>query len=307
MKKILILLISLFVLFACEDDNDFEEFGGLDPREYEHPQPNVGTGLASESNDNTISVMSFNIQIFGVTKASKPEVMNILADIIMMYDITAIQEIRDASGTAIIQLMSLLPDHYDYVIGPREGRTRSKEQYAFVYDSRVVAPIAEYVYPDPNDVLERSPHTVHFQSLRGWFDFVVINNHMAPGDAEAEIEYTPYIVELVEQEFNEPDVIILGDFNADGSYYDEEELIDVFHSDFYASIVTNDTDTTVSANDYTYDRIIITNNLLEDYSGSWGVLYFENEYDFSSLTIEPKEVSDHYPVYAEFYVDRDSE
>ena len=46
---------------------------------------------------NTVKIASFNIQIFGQTKASKPEVMDILAKIIRRYDIVAIQEIRDAA------------------------------------------------------------------------------------------------------------------------------------------------------------------------------------------------------------------
>jgi hypothetical protein len=55
------------------------------------PQPDGGT----------ITIASFNIQVFGQTKASKPEEMEILVDIIHRYDIVAIQEIRDAAGTAI--------------------------------------------------------------------------------------------------------------------------------------------------------------------------------------------------------------
>lgn len=51
-----------------------------------------------------ITIASFNIEAFGQTKASKPEVMEILANIIRKYDIVAIQEIRDAAGTAILAL-----------------------------------------------------------------------------------------------------------------------------------------------------------------------------------------------------------
>ena len=52
----------------------------------------------------TIKIASFNIQIFGKTKASKQEVMDILAQFILEFDIVAIQEIREASGAAIIAL-----------------------------------------------------------------------------------------------------------------------------------------------------------------------------------------------------------
>ena len=45
--------------------------------------------------------IGFNIQVFGPSKASKPEVMEVLASIISQFDIVAIQEIRDKSGKVI--------------------------------------------------------------------------------------------------------------------------------------------------------------------------------------------------------------
>ena len=80
---------------------------------------------------NFIKIASFNIQVFGKSKANKPEVMSILASIISNFDIVAIQEIRDKSGTAIKKLENAVDAkgiNYEYVIGPRLGRTSSKEQ-----------------------------------------------------------------------------------------------------------------------------------------------------------------------------------
>lgn len=57
-----------------------------------------------EPSSHEITTASFNLQVFGQTKASKPEVMEILANIIRQYDIVAIQEIRDAAETAILVL-----------------------------------------------------------------------------------------------------------------------------------------------------------------------------------------------------------
>ena len=44
---------------------------------------------------------AFNIQVFGKSKAGKPEVMDVLAKIIRTYDVVAIQEIRDKDQTAL--------------------------------------------------------------------------------------------------------------------------------------------------------------------------------------------------------------
>ena len=71
--------------------------------------------------DDTIKIASFNIQVFGQSKSSKPEVMEILADIIRGFDIVAIQEVRDKPGTAIVRLLNTVNSNgskYDYIIGP---------------------------------------------------------------------------------------------------------------------------------------------------------------------------------------------
>ena len=60
--------------------------------------------------------------------------MEVLADIIRTYDVIAIQEIRDASQTALPALVDLVNadgSQYDYVVSERLGRTSSKEQYAY--------------------------------------------------------------------------------------------------------------------------------------------------------------------------------
>jgi hypothetical protein len=54
-----------------------------------------------EYDPDQITIASWNIQVFGQSKASKPEVMRVISETISNYDIVAIQEIRDKSGTAI--------------------------------------------------------------------------------------------------------------------------------------------------------------------------------------------------------------
>jgi len=91
--------------------------------------------VPSANTEETIKIASFNIQVFGRSKASKPEVMEVLASIISQFDIVAIQEIRDKSGKAIKDLEVAVDDlgeNYDFIIGPRLGRTSSKEQYAYI-------------------------------------------------------------------------------------------------------------------------------------------------------------------------------
>ena len=51
--------------------------------------------------NNTVKLAAFNLQIFGTSKADKPEVMDVLSKTIRNFDIVAVQEIRDASQTAL--------------------------------------------------------------------------------------------------------------------------------------------------------------------------------------------------------------
>ncbi|EDQ89303.1 uncharacterized protein MONBRDRAFT_37144 [Monosiga brevicollis MX1] len=87
----------------------------------------------------TATLAAFNIQVFGETKASKPDVMADIVSICHNFDFVAIQEIRDASSEALATLMDALNENqptalqYINITGPREGTTSSKEQYAFVY------------------------------------------------------------------------------------------------------------------------------------------------------------------------------
>lgn len=261
---------------------------------------------SQENIEQQISLLSFNIQIFGTSKMSKPEVVNILSDIVKKYDLIAIQEVRDSSGTAVPEFMKLLPEKYSYVLGPREGRSSSKEQYWYVYDKTKIEVLGYTSYPDLTDVFERNPMGVHFKIREGIFDFVLINKHVAPGDALREITYTPNIITYFSDFFKESDIIIVGDFNADGTYFKEDLLIEIFPESDYLIVINNSLNTTVAVSENTYDRIIITDDTFEDFTSQYGVYLFEEYYDFTTLGIEPKHVSDHYPVWAKFYINRDT-
>jgi len=273
-----------------------------------------------------ITIATFNIQVFGQAKASKPEVMEILADIIRQYDLVAIQEIRDAAGTAILALRDKVNEGgaaYAVVTGPRVGRTSSKEQYAFMYDTAVVELLpGHYTYDDdgdgndsndvddsghPGDLFEREPFICMFQVKGAAFGFVLVNIHTKPDDATAEIAYLADVMIDAEAHLGDPDVICLGDFNADGSYYDEDLYGVDFPSSTYLWLIGNDLDTNLAASDNTYDRIVTTLEADEDFAGAVGVLRFDTLYDFSSPTLEPNDVSDHYPVWARFYTGMDTE
>jgi endonuclease/exonuclease/phosphatase family metal-dependent hydrolase len=255
----------------------------------------------NSSSSPTIKIMSFNIQTFGVTKMSRPDAVRILVDLVSQADIIAVQEVRSVRIDPVERFMALLPDKYDYVIGPREGRSSSKEQYWVIYDTEKFSVLEYNSWPDTEDIFERSPFSVYFKTS-GAFDFTLIDNHIRPSDAENEIRALPAVVTYFIDLWNDPDVLVLGDFNADGRYFDKTLLNSIFPEDKYQIIFT-DEDTTVAASYNTYDRFIITSSASDYFTGNFGVIRFDEVYDFSGYSIRPSQVSDHYPIWAEFYID----
>jgi endonuclease/exonuclease/phosphatase family metal-dependent hydrolase len=263
-------------------------------------------GFFHDEPKETIKVYSFNIRMFGVSKMSKPEAADVLVKIISQADLVAVQEVRSAGLNPVTQFMNMLPPVYSYIIGPREGRSRSKEQYWVIYNTAKLMVVDAQTWPDDEDKFERNPLGIYFRT-KDKLDFILVNNHLRPAAAAEEIAALPEAVSYFRELWNEQDVFIVGDFNADGGYYDETLLESVFSRDEYTIIITNDCDTTLAENENTYDRFIITSSAREDYTGKFGVIRFDDVYDFSAYSITPEEVSDHYPVWAEFRLDKDSD
>jgi len=259
--------------------------------------------------ESTLTITNFNIQVFGKAKANKADVMDTLAKTIARYDIVSINEIRDASGTAIVKLETAVDNlgtDYTVVIGPRLGRTSSKEQYTYMYKADSVELIGDpYTYQEPTgtDHIHREPFIAKFKSKAGAFDFVLITIHTDPDDATQEIDALVAVLNDAKTKYpDERDFIILGDLNADCTYYDEDRENPIPDTTW---LIPDTLDTTVKGTVCSYDRIIITETTVEDYAGNAGVFRFDTEY---GLTQEQAEkVSDHYPVYGEFWVGRDTD
>ncbi len=261
-----------------------------------------------EEETDTIKIAAFNIQVFGRSKRQKEDVMDVLTNIVREFDLILIQEIRDSSEETIPVFLQKINDlegmKYNYVRSERLGRSTSKEAYAYLYNTETIEFIYEsdFVYNDVYDVFEREPYIASFVS--GNFDFTIIGIHIKPDDAYWEMGNLTNVVNFVLSENpNERDAIIMGDFNADGTYFDETDLTNPLkYSDFYW-VITNDMDT-MTKTDYSYDRIVLLNATYdhEYVEDSASVFKFDIEYDIMNQTLV-WEVSDHYPIYVEFKTD----
>jgi endonuclease/exonuclease/phosphatase family metal-dependent hydrolase len=316
----LILIIVLLLLFSTaflyhKNSSVLDIFPLVTGKSQEISGTSAGTGnitgtvTKSAITPDTIKLGAFNLQIFGTTKAGKPEVMEVLSKIIRNYDVIAVQEIRDSSQTALPALRDTVNSNganYDFVVSDRLGRTTSKEQYSYIYNMQTMQVIGSpYVYSDSNDIFQREPYVANFKAKNGNFDFVLITIHTDPDTATQEISDLPKVVDDAKIRYQgEGDFVVMGDLNADCTYFKESDPSPLRSSDYYW-IINNSVDTTTKSTDCTYDRIIITTPAITDYTGNSGVFRFDTAYNLNyDGTIA---VSDHYPVYADFWKNRDTD
>ena len=278
-----------------------------DAKETIYPVP---PNESSELYPDKITLASWNIQIFGRSKAGKPEVMNVIAQTITRYDIVAIQEIRDSSGTAIEMLEALVDSlgvDYDYIISPRLGRSQSKEQYAFMFRTDRVEVLASYTLQDPHDIFHREPFIARFTvrpSMNGNLTFTLINMHTDPEETIHEIKELPSAIYNAQDRFpSEDDFILLGDLNLDCRYYEESDK-SPFPTSRYIWVIPDWADTNLAKSSCTYDRIIMTKQATAtDWTEQAGVFRFDQYFNLTPKFA--KTVSDHYPVWAVFHTNKE--
>jgi endonuclease/exonuclease/phosphatase family metal-dependent hydrolase len=253
----------------------------------------------------TIRIASFNIEAFGDAKASRREVMYTLAEIIRKFHVVAIQEIRTTNAYHLPNFVKLINEtgrHYDHVIGDRLGNTSQKEQYAFIFDADVVEVDRQSVYTvgDPDNLLHREPLVASFRT-RGpqpteAFTFILVNVHTDPNAVPAELEALAEAFRVVRRASRgEDDVIMLGDFNADDAHLGRlAEIPDV--APLVSRVASNTRENRL------LDNIVIHKPSTTEYAGVSGVLNFRTELGLQLSLDQAEQISDHYPVWADFSV-----
>lgn len=254
----------------------------------------------------TILIASFNIQAFGVKKVTDPVVVDRIAKILRLFDVVAIQEVRATDQTVLpqlIQKVNALGAKYDFVLGPRLGRTDSKEQYCYVYDTNriISSPAASYTVNDTADLLHREPLVGRFATRvpAGYppFTFSLMNIHTDPGEVKQELPVMHTVLNAVrEYEWTtarEDDVMMMGDLNAGPSKFGNLAKVPGIYW------VISDQATNTRRTEL-YDNILFDRGPTNEFMGKAGVLDMSTV--FSISIDEALKVSDHNPIWAEFSI-----
>lgn len=248
-----------------------------------------------------IRIASYNIQVFGESKLADKSVVDVLVRTVRQFDVVAIQEVRSKSDDVLprfLQAINATGSRYNFVIGPRLGRTNSKEQYAFVYNTdRVeIDPSSVVTLNDPDDRLHREPLIGRFRARcnppDSGFTFWLADVHTDPDEVPQEVDALSYAFEVI-QRMNpgEDDLIMLGDFNASDKQLGRLGKLPGIHC-AVSNITTN------TRRNKTYDNLVFQGQATAEFTGRWGV--FDVPQQFGLSLDQALKVSDHLPVWAEF-------
>ncbi|XP_054848918.1 deoxyribonuclease-1 [Eublepharis macularius] len=256
----------------------------------------------------SLRLSAFNIKTFGDSKMSNETINDIIVQILSTYDLTLVQEVRDADLSAVKKLMSLLnrasAERYGYVVSPPLGRSTYKEQYLFIYREDQVSVISSYAYDDGcepcgNDSFSREPFIVKFAvPYTEVKELVLVPLHAAPSEAVAEINALYDVYLDVISKWGTHDMLFLGDFNADCSFVRSEDWpnIRLRTSAEFQWLIPDTADTTVTNTDCAYDRIVVAGPKLRG-STVPGTARVNNFQKTFGLTYKDAlAVSDHFPV-----------
>jgi len=285
--------------------------------------------------DHNLLIGTWNIRGFGAIEPGWDETpkgskrtyrsLAVIAEIIRRFDVIAIQEVkRDTSGIRTL-LRDFLGKNWGLILSDvAGGDAGNAERLAFVYDRRRVSPsglAGEIVLPptangDPAEQFSRTPYIVGFESANE--SFALLTTHIKYGDKpEERLPELRALAAYVAREIRdrarmpgaeETNLIVLGDFNIDQR--GDDPLFQAFVS---TGLIVPDAllnvRTTYDTKPKHYDQIawfMGDLNLLSEKRA--GVVDFAGAVykDLKPLQMSFR-ISDHFPLWVEFIVDRSTQ
>ncbi|KAM4588926.1 deoxyribonuclease-1-like [Odontesthes bonariensis] len=261
-----------------------------------------------------MKVAAFNVKNLGLKKVKNKTVAKHLIKIISQYSVVVILEVMDKSGAVTELLLEKLNESqqhkYDKIASSQLGRNTYKERYVCFYRVNEVTLEKHMQYEDnqvgDEDAFAREPFILRFSCPTTVIkDLVLIPVHTKPEDSEKELDEIYDVVQHVIKEWGTENIMILGDFNADGRYLSKKkrESIRIFSYPFHW-LIGDDVDTTASNyNDNTYDRIVVYGEAMLNAIVCGSAKSFNFQEGLRLTEKQALSISDHYPVEVELKAD----
>jgi endonuclease/exonuclease/phosphatase family metal-dependent hydrolase len=293
-------------------------------------------GLPAKTSDANLLIATWNIRAFGPVYEQWTEnpgspkrnlrALAIIAEIIRRMDVVAVQEVRaNTSGIRLLVDEFLGPDWGLMLSDVSAGERGNTERLGFLYDRRRVLPsglAGEIVLPptpqgDPQEQFDRTPYIVGFRA--GGERFSLLTAHIRygamPADRLPELtalaNYTAREIRdrSIAPGAEERNLIVLGDFNIE--LRGDNPLFQAFISTGLnvppQLLGVRSTYNTIPR---FYDQIgwFMDESFNLKYTEQAGSVDFAGAVykDLSSLLMSYR-VSDHFPLWAEFSIDRSVE
>uniref|UniRef100_A0A3Q3J8J5 Deoxyribonuclease n=1 Tax=Monopterus albus TaxID=43700 RepID=A0A3Q3J8J5_MONAL len=222
--------------------------------------------------------------------------------ILSRYSVVVVLEVVDKDDDA----MNILLDELNSNGTHTNSKTLLHLCVSICVRENEVTLVDQYQYEDDQagdeDAFAREPFILHFNcSTAVVKDMVLIPVHTKPQDAWKELDELHDVVEFIKERWGIKNIIILGDFNADGRYLSKKEkkMIRIC-SPCYHWLIDDDVDTTASnSNDHTYDRIVVYGKTMLNGTVPKSAKPFNFQRAFRLSKKNALRISDHYPVEVE--------
>lgn len=291
------------------------------------------SGLPNKTTDRNLIVGTWNIRGFGSffngwgENPGSPKrnlrAMALIAEIIRGMDVIAIQEVKRETDGIRFLIDRFLGPHWALILSDvSAGSSGNTERLAYLYDQRRVKPsglAGEVVLPsspqgDPQDQFDRTPYIVGFES--GGEKFALLSAHIKYGDvpddrlpelqAIAEFSANEIVARSLSANSEERNLILLGDFNIDKR--EDNPLFQAFVSTgLFVPEQLWDLKTTFGTEPKFYDQVawFRGQNFNLKYSDRAGAIDFASAvFQEMSPFLMSFRVSDHFPLWIEFNIDR---
>lgn len=254
-----------------------------------------------------IRIASFNTRGLDEYRLSNPQFAMVLEKVISQFDVIALQEVCVDDPWLLTRFLKRFDNEsrkYDFVMGLPDATSGQSVCNVFVYNRSTVTIDSDrhYSVNDPDNLIQRKPLVAWFRTTRiahdRAFTFSLVNVQLNPLSAKNEVlQIVPVFRAVRGDGRSEDDVILIGDFGVAATHLKEIEIGGGL-APLVRSVATS------TAGDAQPDNVLIDSIATSEFSGEAGVFDFLK---ICNLTLaEAQSISDHLPVWAEFYIEEHS-
>ncbi|XP_045884618.1 deoxyribonuclease-1-like [Micropterus dolomieu] len=254
-----------------------------------------------------MKIAAFNVKKMGWKKVNNHFVRRKLIKIVSRYSVVVMLEVVNLSGMAMLRFLRELNkknqrNPFKMLCSESLGQSSYREKFAYFYRENEVKIWDYYQYEDNEDVLARNPFILWFKCPNTVAqDLVLIPVHTKPEDTAKELDALGDVVEDVRERWRIDNIMILGDFNADGRYLSKKKKKNIrICSAPYHWLIKDGVNTTTSDNtDNTYDRIVVFGDYMYNAVVPYSAKPFNFQDAYGLSNADTRAISDHYPVEVE--------